>query len=573
VASRELQVRIVGDPKSLSRALGKSGRDVDKFGSRVKGKGSVALLGLGKGALIAGGVITAVLGVALTKVTQAAMESEKSQALLNAQLTALGKNTPEIRSQIDGVVSSLSNLSGFDDEGLQDAFRTLARNTGDVQGSMKNLAIVTDVARGANISLEQAAKLVSKAANGNTGALARYGIQLEKGATAQEALAALQSKFGGQAEAYGKTTAGATDRLKVAFENLQEEVGARVLPLITRLAVFLLDNLPAAIAAMQQAWTQYGQPTFAALKTAFQNAAEFAEENWPKVKAAAESVMQWYRGTLKPAIDNVVSALTAIWERFGAAITRVATQAFNAAKATITAALKIIQAVVNGVLAAIRGDWDEVWNSLKAIAKAAIDAAVTIIRGQITVVKTIATTLGEGAVDGFKAGIKLLKDKAGDAIDAAKATLSGMPRALFSAAQAIGEGAVDGILSGLSSLAGKVSSLVKGALNAPIRAFNSLSIPQVGLSVRIPGLGPFGGKTIGFSAGPYDLPNVPEFDDGGVMPGRRGQPGLAMLHGGETILPTHKGYAGVTNNFYMPAGLDEQAVAARISYTLRAQQA
>jgi phage-related protein len=464
VASRELQVRIVGDPKSLSRALGKSGRDVDKFGSRVKGKGSVALLGLGKGALIAGGVITAVLGVALTKVTQAAMESEKSQALLNAQLTALGKNTPEIRSQIDGVVSSLSNLSGFDDEGLQDAFRTLARNTGDVQGSMKNLAIVTDVARGANISLEQAAKLVSKAANGNTGALARYGIQLEKGATAQEALAALQSKFGGQAEAYGKTTAGATDRLKVAFENLQEEVGARVLPLITRLAVFLLDNLPAAIAAMQQAWTQYGQPTFAALKTAFQNAAEFAEENWPKVKAAAESVMQWYRGTLKPAIDNVVSALTAIWERFGAAITRVATQAFNAAKATITAALKIIQAVVNGVLAAIRGDWDEVWNSLKAIAKAAIDAAVTIIRGQITVVKTIATTLGEGAVDGFKAGIKLLKDKAGDAIDAAKATLSGMPRALFSAAQAIGEGAVDGILSGLSSLAGKVSSLVKSAL-------------------------------------------------------------------------------------------------------------
>jgi hypothetical protein len=122
-----------------------------------------------------------------------------------------------------------------------------------------------------------------------------------------------------------------------------------------------------------------------------------------------------------------------------------------------------------------------------------------------------------------------------------------------------------------------VARFYMAAFTARTRRYTALRIPAVGLSVNIPGfstpLGSFGGKSIGFSAGPYDLPNVPEFDQGGVMPGRRGQPGLAMLHGGETILPTHKGYAGVTNNFYMPPGLDEQAVAARISYTLRAQQA
>jgi hypothetical protein len=33
---------------------------------------------------------------------------------------------------------------------------------------------------------------------------------------------------------------------------------------------------------------------------------------------------------------------------------------------------------------------------------------------------------------------------------------------------------------------------------------------------------------------------VPHFDDGGVVPGRRGSPQFIMAHGGETILPTHK---------------------------------
>ena len=39
---------------------------------------------------------------------------------------------------------------------------------------------------------------------------------------------------------------------------------------------------------------------------------------------------------------------------------------------------------------------------------------------------------------------------------------------------------------------------------------------------------------------------VPKFDGGGVMPGPRGQHSLALVAGGETILPTHKGPVSVT---------------------------
>lgn len=41
------------------------------------------------------------------------------------------------------------------------------------------------------------------------------------------------------------------------------------------------------------------------------------------------------------------------------------------------------------------------------------------------------------------------------------------------------------------------------------------------------------------------LPTIPRFDSGGVMPGPIGQHNLALVAGGETILPTHKGPVGV----------------------------
>lgn len=46
------------------------------------------------------------------------------------------------------------------------------------------------------------------------------------------------------------------------------------------------------------------------------------------------------------------------------------------------------------------------------------------------------------------------------------------------------------------------------------------------------------------TGGQYSV--VPKFDGGGVMPGPRGQHSLALVAGGETILPTHKGPVTVT---------------------------
>ena len=49
-----------------------------------------------------------------------------------------------------------------------------------------------------------------------------YGIDLPEDVKGMEAVGLIHDKVAGQADAYGKTTAGAQDKLKNAIENAQE---------------------------------------------------------------------------------------------------------------------------------------------------------------------------------------------------------------------------------------------------------------------------------------------------------------------------------------------------------------
>jgi hypothetical protein len=100
----------------------------------------------------------------------------------------------------------------------------------------------------------------------------------------------------------------------------------------------------------------------------------------------------------------------------------------------------------------------------------------------------------------------------------------------------------DTIMEAITSIPGRIAGAFSGvaeALSAPFRsAFNGIARlwnNTVGrLSFEVPGWVPgIGGKG-------WNVPNIPVFDNGGVMPGPRGVHSLAMVAGGETILPTHK---------------------------------
>lgn len=227
-----VRVSITADNSGLERGLRGAESDLKHLDDR----GSRSLHGLKVAALAAGAAITTGVVIGLKQSVDAAIEAEKSQARMEAQLKAVGISYKQHADQIEQVIQKTSQLAGLDDEDLQDAFTNVVRSTGSVNKSLKQMTLVADLARAKHLDVAKAGEIVGKVMAGNTGVLSRYGITLKDGATATEALGVLHQKFSGQAEAYGKTTAGAQDRFRVAVENLKESVGEHLLPALTSVA-------------------------------------------------------------------------------------------------------------------------------------------------------------------------------------------------------------------------------------------------------------------------------------------------------------------------------------------------
>lgn len=236
--SKDLKVVITGDADKLDRELRRASGSLDKLGRQTRVTGSITSRGFAGMRVAAVGATAAFGGLALAgkKVVDAAIEAEKTQAKLDAQLKASGISAAKYGAQIESVIQKQSLMSGLDDEDLTESFINLVRVTGDVNKSLDLNVIAMDFARAKNMEVAKAGELVGKVAGGNVGILSRYGITVEKGASATEALGMLQEKFAGQAEAYGKTTGGSIDRAGVAFENLQETIGKAAAPAIEDLA-------------------------------------------------------------------------------------------------------------------------------------------------------------------------------------------------------------------------------------------------------------------------------------------------------------------------------------------------
>src|SRR4051812_18219823 len=231
MATRALNVVITGDSKGIGVAARETEGHFRAIQRSAKITGQAVRIGFG---IAAAGTLVGV--AALKKSAEAAKEAEASHARMAAQLKASGVSYRAHAREIDNVIQKTSRLAGLDDEDLQDAFTNIVRSTGSVSKGLRGIGLAADIARAKHIDVARAGQLVGKVASGNVTALARYGIQIDKNSTSQQALAELQRRFAGQAEAYGKTAAGAQDRFSVAIENVQEKLGAKLLPALGKAA-------------------------------------------------------------------------------------------------------------------------------------------------------------------------------------------------------------------------------------------------------------------------------------------------------------------------------------------------
>ena len=552
MAGRVLELKFIADVANLQKGFSKAGKDGQKFGKQVSGTVGLGLNKLKLGALGAGLALGTGLVKGLQGSVQAALEAEESQARVDAALQKVGATSAVFKGKVDGAITSLSQMSGFDDEDLANAFADMTRTTGNAQASLKNMAVVADLARAKNIPLAQAARIVGRVQNGNTGILKRYGIELKKGATAQDALAAMQRKFGGAAKAYGETTQGSIDRAKVAFGNLQESVGQQLLPAIAWGAQRVAELL-----------NRYGPVVAEKLGVAV----NWVKQHWPEIRQKIGEVMAALEPIIRPVLDNIrqiVAAFSAafrgdwgeVWNRVKAILRNSLTALWNY--------LKLVYPKIGAAALAIgKAILEKIKEQLPKIPPA-VNAALSALWAKV---KEYAPKVGAAALALGTALFNKIREKVAEVPGKVTALLGQVPGVIRAAAGAIGSAAAsigsaifNGITGALSGLGGWITGKVQSAIRSIVGYFNDAQVPRMSQtfstpSFTIPNPLPIGpdfsvpSYSHTFSLGPYDLPNIPlPFADGGIVRARPG--GLVARIGeagqDEAVIPLPRGLrAGV----------------------------
>lgn len=176
----------------------------------------------------------------------AAREETASVAQMTASLAANSAAFDGNTKAIEETIKQRMSLAFADDEQRQ-SLAQLTAITKDHNKALDLQRTAMDLARLRNIDLGAASDLLGKVYGGNLGILSRYGIVLEKGTTATEALAAIQKMAAGQAQAFADSEQGAADSASLAFGELAEDVGSLLLPAFTEIAKFARDVVVPAL--------------------------------------------------------------------------------------------------------------------------------------------------------------------------------------------------------------------------------------------------------------------------------------------------------------------------------------
>lgn len=203
----------------LLKAKDQASATLKKVGGALKALGAAALVYAGAKGLGA-------IGKGLSDMVGMAEQEAVGIAKLDAALQAAGGSYAAAGGQIEAYLAAESQRIAMDDGEGRESLSRLTMATSDYTTALSLMPLTADLAAAKGMDLVAASELVGKVAAGNVSMLTRYGIVLQEGATASEALAAMQQRFAGQAEAFGNTSAGAAQKLKIAWDNAKEGFGA-----------------------------------------------------------------------------------------------------------------------------------------------------------------------------------------------------------------------------------------------------------------------------------------------------------------------------------------------------------
>jgi hypothetical protein len=227
-----LVVNFIGK-NNLSKTTAVMTRDLKSMQRTVQNVGNSLDRAFGAVGLTLG---VAALANGLKNATKAASDDRKSQGLLAQAL----KNTVGATSQaIAGAESYIKKTqlqtAVLDDE-LRPALATAVRATGSLASGQKLLDTALNVSAGTGKDLGTVTNAISKAYNGNTGALKKLLPSIKDGS---DFMSQLDKEFKGAAK-----TAAELDpykRLEVIFADIQETIGTQLLPALEEFSAYLVS--------------------------------------------------------------------------------------------------------------------------------------------------------------------------------------------------------------------------------------------------------------------------------------------------------------------------------------------
>jgi hypothetical protein len=237
--SRTLKLSILGDVDNLNKSLKTATKDVETFGDKMGKVGKVVGAAFAAAAAAAGAYAIKI-GVEGVK---AAIEDEKAQTQLALALeNATGATKAQIAATEDSILQ-MSLATGVADDQLRPALGRLVRSTGDTEKAQQLLALALDISASTGKPLEAVANGLGRAFDGNTAALGKLEIGLDKAQlktmSFEDAQATLSDLFGGAAAANAETYSGRIARLQVAFDEAKETIGFALLPILQKLIDFV----------------------------------------------------------------------------------------------------------------------------------------------------------------------------------------------------------------------------------------------------------------------------------------------------------------------------------------------
>lgn len=522
-----------------SAVFGKVGKSADetegKFSKAAKtmaNVGKVAALGLAAGVAVGAKV--------MYDATKAAAADEKSQAMLARQLKNSADASDAQVASTEAWISKQGIATGVADDDLRPALAKLVTATKDVGKAQDLASLAMDASAGTGKSLTTVSEALMKAQTGNIGALSRLGIATKdaegKTLSFDQVTKNMADTFEGQAAAKANTLEGKMARLRLIFDETKETIGAKLIPIVTRLADwFLSEGLP-AIAQFSDWWNDKLVPVFKSVGQVIS-----------KVLGGMRGDVSGNLGAIREIVGNVTSIIRSLWAKFGDDILTHVKTVWQTIRGVIKGSLDIIGGVVKVFASVLKGDWDGAWDGVKQIARGAWQVIRSIVDGGLDIIKTlmrvawgVVKDIVRGAWDGIRDIVGAGADRLMDGLRAIPDRIRGLGGAFASAGRFVIDAMVDGLKNAagvISGIAGNVWSAVKSMLNGAIGKINA----ALEFTIRLPG------KDLGVNP-----PDIPYLAKGGIVT----RPTLAMVGeaGPEAVIPLSRmrePSGEVTNNFYV----------------------